>query len=51
MSKTFRPDWQEERGPRYGNKRKQVARVKVKDRRAQKRTERQAAINAAWSAE
>lgn len=40
-----RPEHQEVRGPRYGNKRKMVAKQKVKARRAEKRSDRQKALN------
>lgn len=33
MSKIERPAWQEDRGPRYGNRRKQVAELKRRARR------------------
>lgn len=32
-----RPEWQVERGPRHGNNRKLYARLKVKNRRAEKK--------------
>jgi hypothetical protein len=36
-----RPEWQQDRGYRYGNQRKQIAELKVRERRADRRTSKQ----------
>jgi hypothetical protein len=35
-----RPEWQQERGERYGNRRKEISRLKWKDRRKQRLKEK-----------
>jgi hypothetical protein len=35
-----RPEWQRERGERYGNRRKEMSRLKWKERRQQRITEK-----------
>lgn len=36
-----RPEWQQDRGVRYGNQRKQIAELKVRERRAERRADKQ----------